>query len=481
MISRRPLALRILFGLLMGVGLVLGISLLGRKHLPRSPVRLVLAAEDSPWPGFRPEQERGLLLLMADALEIGSDVPVVLASDLLGPLPDQASLVRVKGYLLENTLTVDAHLSRGGREELRWRGEGPPRELFRQLLTPLGIKGEWARPLIPTQLADLTALLETTSWESDQGLAARLASARRTVTEIPDCATAWLSLAELEHRNQVLDSNPDPQGQEKCQEHFEQALAILPAHPRATHLYAIYLTDIGNQREAFTKLEKAIRAHPSSPALRNGLTYAARTSGLLEVGLQAVERRDRLQGRSKAGRGLAENTFLYHGDLERFAQSLGPPSTGNPEPILDFYRGYYLLVKGDRAGALQAFQKTTAAQGSKVLFEALAKIYSLGLQDQTAEALVILDKLRDQRLRLRVPDGEFTFKIAEAYGFLGREADAMLVAERSFSQGFGCTQWYEATPFLASLRPTPRWHSLIQHMKERQALLTSRFPPSRFK
>lgn len=481
MISRRSLAFRVLFGLLLGVGLAVAIPALWHRWHPARPVRVVLRAEATPWPGFSPAQERGLLWLVADALEIGTDLPVVLASDLLGPISEEASVLSLRGSMLQGATTVEASLARSGHPAQHWQATGTPRALFHSLLKPLGPQGPWERALIPDQDPTFARLLELTGWESDQALPAHLASARRLVREVPDCASAWLALAGLQHQQLVLASDSDPLGQENCQEHFELALAQIPAHPRATHQFSIYLTDIGNQREALARLEQAIRTHPRIAQLRSALAYASRSSGLLQVGLQAVAARERLQGDSKAGYGLAENVYLYCGDLDRFGRSLGSHAIQGSVPLLDFYRGYLHLIKGDREGALKEFTQTASTTGDNVLFQVLAKIYTLALEGKPAEAGRILNELRDQRLRLRVPDGEFTFKLAEAYGFLGLNEEAMFIAERSFSQGFGCTQWYEATPMLAAIRNTPRWRSLIQHMKERQALLASRFPPSKFK
>ena len=481
MISRRSLAFRVLIGLLFGVSLAFGLPALWHKWNPGRPVRVVLVAEGTPWPGFSPAQTRGLLLLVADALEVGTDLPVVLASDLLGPIPKEASVLSLRGGMVQGATTVEASLTRSGHPEQRWRATGSPRALFHDLLKPFAPQGPWEGPLIPDQSQAFATLLDVTGWESDQELPIQLASAQRLVREVPDCASAWLALAGLEHQHLVLASDSDPLLQEKCQEHFQLALAQLTAHPRATHQYSIYLTDIGNQREALAQLEQAIRAHPRIAQLHSALAYASRSSGLLQVGLQAVAARERLQGASKAGYGLAENVYLYSGDLDRFGKSLGSHAIQGSVPLLDFYRAYLHLLRGDREGALQEFHETATTAGDNVLFQVLAKIYTLALEGKPVEAGRVLDELRDQRLRLRVPDGEFTFKLAEAYGFLGRHEDALFVAERAFSQGFGCTQWYEATPMLAGIRNTPRWRALIQHMKERQALLASRSPPGKFK
>lgn len=473
--------LRLLMVLLLGSALAWTGRTLWRNWFPGSPSLIVLLADSTPWRGFTPSQEKGLLILMADSLEISAGLPVVLGGDLLGEVPPEASVVRLKGSRTQGTFTVDATLSRGSHRLKSWRASGVPLDLFRALLEPFRPQGQWAVSLIPAEPEDFGTLLEITGLESDWDTNPQLKPAHDLLKRVPGCASGWLALAGLEHRGLVLSADSNPMGQEGCQDHFQRAIAMLPSYPRAIHHYAIYLTDIGNQREALEQLEPAIRTYPRVGQLRSALAYAARTAGLLEVGIQAVESRDRLQGVTKTGSGLAENVHLYRGDFEQFRVTLGQHSLSRAEPIMDFYRGYLYLLKGERGAALTAFQQVADHPGSKVLFEDLAKVYALALEGRAREALQILDPLREQRLRLRVPDGEYTFKLAEAYGFLGRNDDALLVAERAFSQGFGCTRWYEATPLLAAIRDSPRWRGLIQHLQDRQALLEARFPANRFR
>jgi hypothetical protein len=116
-----------------------------------------------------------------------------------------------------------------------------------------------------------------------------------------------------------------------------------------------------------------------------------------------------------------------------------------------------------------------------VHFEALSKVYELALTDRGAEALDLLRELREARTQLRVPDGEFTFKLAEAFAFLDAKSEAVDTAHRAFAQGFGCTRWYRQAPFLAPLQDLPKWQVLLKHLQEREAPLAARFPPRTFR
>ena len=95
-------------------------------------------------------------------------------------------------------------------------------------------------------------------------------------------------------------------------------------------------------------------------------------------------------------------------------------------------------------------------------------------------AAALRQRITEKRSALRAPDGEFTFKLAEAAAFMGDRDRAVELGELAYIQGFGCTRWFEQSPLFAPARGTARWVALRQHLMERQATLESRFPPRRF-
>jgi len=226
----------------------------------------------------------------------------------------------------------------------------------------------------------------------------------------------------------------------------------------------------GTSRRGF-RISRAIPASPpSSPS-------TSRTSGLLATADKALERRADLVGQRRGQASLADNALLYGGHIEAFASSV---ESLPPGPLRAFYSGYARLLQGDREGALVRFKEARMGGLGSSLFVRLAEVYGSALEGRDAEALANLDTLESERTQIHLPDGEFTFKVAEAYGFLGQPAKALDLAERASVQGFGCAPWFERAPFLADARKLPKWLSLDQHLRERQTLLADRFPPSRF-
>ncbi len=148
--------------------------------------------------------------------------------------------------------------------------------------------------------------------------------------------------------------------------------------------------------------------------------------------------------------------------------------------IVLFYRGYLPLMLGDRNAAREAFARCEAVERGIPNYQRLAKVFRLALDGQRAEAGALLAQMDKERVGLRVSDGEFTLRMAEAAAFLGEQPLAVELAERAYTQGFGCTRWYERSLLLARVRGTARYGSLLQHLRERQAILEARFPPERF-
>jgi tetratricopeptide (TPR) repeat protein len=258
---------------------------------------------------------------------------------------------------------------------------------------------------------------------------------------------------------------------------FDHALDLIPGYPRAALLKGMLLTDLGNQRSALRTLVAARALRPEIPDLYGGLAYAGRTSGLLEGASVAVAARERLSAPFRLSMAwFAENTYLYSGRWEEFRNSLSP----RPDPVFIFYRAYLELAAGRKPEALALFQQGADIHSTSVPFGELCAVYAAALSGDADGALARLKRFEAARGRLRIPDGELTFKVAEAYAFLGRGEDAIAVAGRAFAQGFGCLAWYERSPLFAAARKSPRWPTLREHLQERRELMEEAFPPGTF-
>ena len=412
----------------------------------------------------------GFALLVSDLLEVQNRRVVVPSGTLL---PEGTPLLRMRLARSGDVLTVDADLD--GRPLPRQ--EGSPREVFAGLAKALSCDPP-GPALMPLNEEDGWELLDLAGRTQDDASAESVGRTQALVAREPACASARLALGALLTRYLVEHMEADTlEAQAACEQNFHDGLTALPAYPRLVALFAIHLSDISRQREALQILQSALHRHPGSAALLNALAYAARTSGLLDLADRALERRAELTGVPRGQANLADNALLYAGRYRAFESSL---ATLPPGPLRSFYQGYARLLMGDREGALQFFMEAKPGGLGSTLFVRLAEVYRLALEGRVAEANTALDSLQTERMQIHLPDGEFTFKLAEAYGFLGRTGEALEVAERASVQGFGCSPWFERAPFLAAARRMPRWLSLDEHLRERQRLLAEAFPPTVF-
>ncbi len=446
------------------LGLALcALALLWVFRAPRIPTSALAIQAEGP-------DSAGLANLLSDVTEQRDRYLVVPAGT---PPPSDAHLLRVHLAQEGESLSADAELDGHPLPHQT----GTPAQVLAGLETALGL-GSPDPAFMPTNTQDGFELLDLAGRTQDDASPELVAEAQALVARNPKCASARLALATLLTRFLVEHADLDTlEAQQACERNFLEGLAILPRYPRFTGLYAIHLSDIRRQPEALRLLQGALKRHPGNATLLNALAYTARTSGLLALADRALQRRSALADLPRGQANLADNTLLYEGKYPAFESGLAGLPKG---PLRAFYQGYARLIQGDSEGAGPFFAAAQPGGLGSTLFVRLAEVYRLALAGRKDEANRALDALDAERVRIRLPDGEFTFKVAEAYGYLGRASDAFEAAERASVQGFGCAAWYERAPFLAEARKLPRWPSLDQHLRERQRLLEASFPASSF-
>lgn len=468
--------------MLAAAGLLLLPALSCRLDRPGA-IRRVMVVEGPAWVDVLPAQRAGLRLLLEDLAETGG-ATVLAPPPGDGPLPAGVLRISLEGSRTGSGLRLQARIRGADGSERDLVPANPdPRDQLQQVLAAAGLRSPAAAAILPNDPARLLPLAEVYAAAlagSDQDARAAGAQAQAIAAREPECAPAALACAESAYRRLLNPSPTNLEAQMVCSQAFETALNLLPGYPRAVEEAGRFYTDTGNQRRALEILLNAADLRPRAAGLRASMAYAARTTGLLEGARTALRAREALEGGAAARDLFPEATFLYTGEWDRFDAWLGSGPGERPDPLPDFYRGYLRLLQGRRDEALANFRAAERPQESNVQFQSLARAYQLALDGRQPEALLTLRLLTRSRQDLRVPDGEFTFKVAEAYGFVGAADEAMDSAQLAFSQGFGCTAWYERTPMLSALHELPRWRALISHLQERQKLLEERFPARGF-
>lgn len=473
----------------LGFGMALGLAAWWSLKRPE-PYRVVLTAVETAGDGLEATQRRALRDWVQWQLEAGGCTVL-----LPGAVPPQSLPPRTEFLELRPKRAGD-HLALGWRHAragaLAKRGaaawtvvEGSLQEpsqamraLTRSLPMPQGER--LPRRLLTRQPATFWRLIEAVAGNRDSTRLEEGCRLAEEATQVePECAMAWMVLGDLHYRRMLLSPQSDPMGQVPAEHHFRKALELAPALPQAIFLLSELKVDSGDHAEALDELARGLRTHPQSLSLRTALVYASRTAGLMALTRSALDQVDDL-----APPGLhptaAENGWLYLGDRPRFEASL-QTAPGEPRnTVAAFYQGYLALADDHHEAAAAWFHRSRTGMASYTQFADLAEVYEAIANQQADVARASLARLSASRVGLRVPDGEFTFKLAEAHALLGEPAEAQELAEKAFSQGFGCTDWFERSPFLGRIRGTPRWRALLSHLLARQRLLEQSYPPSAF-
>ncbi len=468
------------------VSLVLAATVLVQLR-NRDPERIIILRATGP--DLDVFQSEALTVFLQDHLEaLGGppvgNVPGTPDPALLAELGDRTLVVhpvarRQGGHLgLEVRRAWSGDLRRGNPG---WKTSilppGPPESIFQKALEELPVR---LRPaaglrLLPREPGCFWDLLRAQGWHR---LHDRLEEAQRLAERViqtePDCAAAWLVHGDILYRRLLSDPQSLSGALETAEASLQAVLDRIPGHPRAAFLMAELYTDAGNQRAALDVLSKAQRHNPKAAPTYAGLAYAARTCGLLDLARRALDRRNQLVPTALT-HFSAENTFLYLGDQAAFERTLIERADNPRNATVRFYRGYLALAQGQRAKAHAWFAQAAALGEGFGEFRQLSVAFGHIAAGEDPAALGVLETLERQRTGLRIPDGEFTFKMAEAHALLGRREASLDLLTRAFAQGFGCARWYRDSPFLKGPRSAPRWPSLIARVEEREQLLASRF------
>jgi tetratricopeptide (TPR) repeat protein len=443
--------------------------------LGNRPLRILLVA---PPPEAEDEmshyQARAIALLIQDVLEAKPEIAVTLISEMPAKLEHlrpgtEWLLIKTLPRRRQDRLGLTLEWLKSGQARkgaLDWQRKevslGPPELVLAQAMEGLPVKVSAAvvKALFPATGKGFWNLIQASTLRlqnADLPLAQSLAES--LTKQEPRCAEAWWLLGNLKYRALLSEpSRSEPGNLQETSDCVRQGEDLVPRHPRGVFLRAQLLTNSGSHRESLELLLEGLRTHPRSLLLLSGLVYAARNAGLLDLAKQCAERRDRWSFPETQALSI-DVLFLYLNDWPRFEITLKDQPGHLRNTIQRFYRGYLALLRSRSAEAIEAFRAAESVPRGYPHYIHLARSYRLAVEGSREAAIAELRTLDRER-----------------YALAGDLDSAMEVAGRAFGQGFGATIWYERSPLLEPLRSSPRWNTLMQHVKERQQLLEARFP-----
>ncbi|MEW6738132.1 MAG: hypothetical protein AB1489_43055, partial [Acidobacteriota bacterium] len=166
----------------------------------------------------------------------------------------------------------------------------------------------------------------------------------------------------------------------------------------------------------------------------------------------------------------AFNSYFYDGQYEKFIVGLPMKEMS----YFLFYRGlgYYYLK--DRERAATTFDRAYEIKPAD-LFSQIGKSLSFAIKGERAAGINILRGVEEKLISRGVADGEFIYKVAQAYAVLGEKAAALRLLERSIELGFFCYPYFMRDELLENIRGEAKYLQLMERARERHEAFRRKF------
>lgn len=212
-----------------------------------------------------------------------------------------------------------------------------------------------------------------------------------------------------------------------AEKELRRAIALNPGYPTGHQFYADYLKAMGRFDQALVEMRLALELDPVSMAVNTGfghVLYLARD---------------------------------FDAAIEQYAKALQVDPTFGPAHLW-FGRPY--LQKGMYAEAIAEIQQAVASSGgSTISLAVLAHAYASA--GRTTEARKILEQLLERSRTRYLP----SYWIALVFTGLGDVGQAVAWLERAYEERSSWLVWINVEPRFDSLRPDPRFVSLLRRMR----------------
>ena len=256
------------------------------------------------------------------------------------------------------------------------------------------------------------------------------------------------------------------------------AFGLDPGYPPARAKLASLFAKLGRSEEAVELLTNGLATHPDYPAFHETLGYVLRYAGLMEESMASYRRGQVLDSSLSnlvSTQDLITKSLIYLGDYdaalgshERMMSFL-EASGRSPDEKQRFYEGVIHLYRADAASAVAAF-RAGARLDPESVWTTFGRAYEAMALGDSARVEAILEELE----RREVVDGERHYRLVHFATFAGHPDRALDHLQKATDGGFFNAPYVERDPWLAHLRPLPRFGDLLGAARARHDAVSRR-------
>jgi serine/threonine protein kinase/Flp pilus assembly protein TadD len=273
----------------------------------------------------------------------------------------------------------------------------------------------------------------------------------------PLFAPAWAERGRLER---LMGKYEDPNRYSEAESTLLHALDLDPDNGAAQYYYAQLEIDVGRLHDALARLLERIRQRRAEPHVYAALVHACRYAGLLEESVAAHGQARRLDPTVSTS---VHHTYYMQGD---FARALDEAHHSN-DPI----EVRVLWAMGRKEEAVQVARREESRFAASPMLLAFSRGHLAAVEGRKDDAISALQPFET----ISFTDGEAFFYVAATYAKAGHLDRAHAMLTRAIDMGFLCLPAFERDVYLAPLRGTESWRSLMERLTPKHQLVVNEF------
>ena len=256
-----------------------------------------------------------------------------------------------------------------------------------------------------------------------------------------------------------------------AEETLKRAFDLDPDFPPSRELLASLFAKRGNSEQTLAQMQEGLVRHPTYAGFHKTLGYVLRYGGLMDESIAAYQRTQELDGSLPnlvSTQDQITKSYIYQGDYSRALAShhemlaVLERIDRKPNEKQIFYEGVILLYAGEKAKAIECFQRAAKLEPDSV-WTTFGLAYQ-GIAENDPDVVAgIMDRL-EQRV---VVDGERHYRLVHFCAFLERKEAALEHLQIAIDSGFFNSPYIRKDPLTVALHDHLRFKELLQTAEAR--------------